>query len=131
MLGDALILLTLGGMLFFPTVVAPTVFKTLPEADAGAFLRALFPRYYGFLILGTGAATLAFGLGAPSAALLTGSVTISTAAVLFLLVPKINALRDQQLAGDAEAGRAFDRSHRLSVAINFGQIALLIAALLS
>ena len=131
MLGDALILLTLGGMLFFPTVVAPTVFKTLPEADAGAFLRALFPRYYGVLIVGSGGAALAYGLGAPSAALLAGSVALSTAAVLFLLVPRINALRDQQLAGDAEAGRAFDRSHRLSVAINFGQIALLIAALLS
>ena len=131
MLGDALNLLTLGGMLFFPSVVAPTVFKTLPEAEAGAFLRALFPRYYVFLIVGSGAAALAYGFGAPSAALLTGSVSISTAAVLVLLVPKINALRDQQLAGDAEAGRAFDRSHRLSVAINFGQIALLIAALLS
>lgn len=131
MLGDALILLTLGGMLFFPSVVAPTVFKILAEAEAGAFLRALFPRYYGFLIVGSGAATLAYGFGAPNATLLTGSVAISTAAVLFLLVPKINALRDQQLAGDAEAGRAFDRSHRLSVAINFGQIALLIAALLS
>ena len=131
MLGDALNLLTLGGMLFFPSVVAPTVFKTLPEAEAGAFLRALFPRYYVFLIVGSGAAALAYGLGAPSAALLTGSVSMSTAAVLVLLVPKINALRDQQLAGDAEAGRAFDRSHRLSVAINFGQIALLIAALLS
>lgn len=131
MLGDALNLLTLGGMLFFPSVVAPTVFKTLPEAEAGAFLRALFPRYYGFLIVGSGAAALAYGLGAPSAALLTGSVSMSTAAVLLFLVPKINALRDQQLAGDTEAGRAFDRSHRLSVAINFGQIALLIAALMS
>ena len=131
MLGDALNLLTLGGMLFFPSVVAPTVFKTLAEAEAGAFLRALFPRYYGFLIVGSGAAALAYGLGAPSAALLTGSVAMSTAAVLFLLVPKINAQRDQQLAGNTEAERAFDRFHRLSVAINFGQIALLIAALLS
>ena len=131
MLGDALILLTLGGMLFFPAVVAPTVFKTLSEADAGAFLRALFPRYYGFLILGSGAAALAYGVGAPKAALLAGVVALSTATVLFLLVPKINALRDRQLSGDAQAGRAFDRAHRLSVAINFGQIALLIAALLS
>ncbi|MEE3110181.1 MAG: DUF4149 domain-containing protein, partial [Pseudomonadota bacterium] len=46
MWGDVLSLLTLGGLLFFPAVVAPTVFKSLPEAEAGHFLRALFPRYY-------------------------------------------------------------------------------------
>jgi hypothetical protein len=58
-------------------------------------------------------------------------ILLTLGGMLFLLVPKINALRDQQLSGDAQAGRAFDQAHRLSVAINFGQIALLIAALVS
>ena len=128
MWGDVLSLLTLGGLLFFPAVVAPTVFKSLPEAEAGHFLRALFPRYYLFLIIGSAAAALAHGRAAPEPALLAAAVAVSTAAVLLLLVPKINALRDRQLAGDEAAGRAFDRAHRLSVGINFVQIGALILA---
>ena len=49
----------LGGMVFFPSVVAPRVFRVLEPDDAGRFLRALFPAYYLYLIitadrLGTG-----------------------------------------------------------------------------
>ena len=88
---------------FFPAVVAPTVFKSLPEAEAGHFLRALFPRYYLFLIIGSAAAALAHGRAAPEPALLAAAVAVSTAAVLLLSVPKINALRDRQLAGDDAA----------------------------
>jgi hypothetical protein len=128
MWGDILCLLTLGGMLFFPAVVAPTVFGVLPEQEAGAFLRALFPRYYLFLLAGSTGAALAFGFTAGESALLTAAVALSTAWVLFMLVPKINALRDRQLAGDEAAGRAFDRAHRLSVAINFVQIGALVLA---
>ena len=128
MWGDILCLLTLGGMLFFPAVVAPTVFGVLPEQEAGAFLRALFPRYYLFLLAGSTGAALAFGFTAEESALLTAAVALSTAWVLFMLVPKINALRDRQLAGDEAAGRAFDRAHRLSVAINFVQIGALVLA---
>ncbi len=35
-----------GSMLFFAVTVAPTVFKSLPEEQAGKFLRAFFPQYY-------------------------------------------------------------------------------------
>ena len=49
-LAQALVLLLLGGMLFFPIVVAPVVFVALPAAEAGTFLRAMFPRYYLFMI---------------------------------------------------------------------------------
>ena len=47
---NALVLMLLGAMLFFPSVVAPVVFTSLPEAQAGAFLRSMFPRYYVFMI---------------------------------------------------------------------------------
>ena len=43
-IAQALVLLLLGGMLCFPSVVAPVVFASLPEAQAGAVLRAMFPR---------------------------------------------------------------------------------------
>ncbi len=45
---------TLGSMVFFAAGIAPTVFQSLPEAEAGQFLRRLFPRYYLALILGAG-----------------------------------------------------------------------------
>ena len=45
---------TLGSMVFFAAGIAPTVFQSLPEAEAGQFLRRLFPRYYLALILGQG-----------------------------------------------------------------------------
>ena len=34
-LANAVVLLLLGGMLFFPIVVAPIVFTSLPEVEAG------------------------------------------------------------------------------------------------
>ena len=40
-----------GVIIFFSAVVAPTVFKSLEEREAGVFLRAFFPKYYIFGIL--------------------------------------------------------------------------------
>ena len=37
---------TVGAMVFFGAIVAPTAFGTLGEQQAGPFIRALFPRYY-------------------------------------------------------------------------------------
>ena len=34
-----------GTIIFFSAVVAPTVFKSLDEREAGVFLRAFFPKY--------------------------------------------------------------------------------------
>jgi hypothetical protein len=41
-------------------------------------------------------------------------------------LPRINTARDAQLAGDVEAGRRFDRDHKLSVGINMVQLVLLV-----
>ena len=42
-----------GVIIFFSAVVAPTVFKSLEEREAGVFLRAFFPKYYIFgIVLG-------------------------------------------------------------------------------
>jgi hypothetical protein len=42
-----------GTIIFFSAVVAPTVFKSLDEREAGVFLRAFFPKYYIFgIVLG-------------------------------------------------------------------------------
>ena len=38
--------LSLGIMLFFSFVIAPTVFKFLPTTESGPYIRKLFPIYY-------------------------------------------------------------------------------------
>ena len=126
---NAVVLMLLGAMLFFPSVVAPVVFTSLPEAQAGAFLRSMFPRYYSFMIALSLIATLLFLVAndeaAYRAAVVCLFVGVSTLWVRQWLLPRINAARDAQLAGDTAAGRRFDRDHKLSVGINLLQLALL------
>ena len=126
---NVLVLMLLGAMLFFPSVVAPVVFTSLPEAQAGAFLRSMFPRYYSFMIALSLIAALLFLVAtdesAEQAAMVCLFVGVSTLWVRQWLLPRINAARDAQLAGDAEAGRRFDRDHKLSVGINLLQLVLL------
>ena len=126
---NAVVLMLLGAMLFFPSVVAPVVFTSLPDAQAGAFLRSMFPRYYSFMIALSLIAALLFLVAndesAYQAAVVCLFVGVSTLWVRQWLLPRINAARDAQLAGDAEAGRRFDRDHKLSVGINLLQLALL------
>jgi len=133
-LANAVVLLLLGGMLFFPIVVAPIVFTSLPEVEAGHFLRSMFPRYYLFMIT---LSALAFALYQVGVGLVLSvpatvcfGVALSTLWVRQSLVPRINDARDAQLAGDATAGTQFDRGHKLSVTINMLQLVGLLVILL-
>ena len=127
---NALVLMLLGAMLFFPSVVAPVVFTSLPEAQAGAFLRSMFPRYYAFMIALSLIAALLFLVANDEstyqAVIVCLFVGLSTLWVRQWLLPRINTARDAQLAGDVEAGRRFDRDHKLSVGINMVQLVLLV-----
>ena len=129
-LANALVLMLLGAMLFFPSVVAPVVFTSLSEEQAGAFLRSMFPRYYAFMIALSLIAALLFLVvsdeSAYQAAIVCLLVGVSTLWVRQWLMPRINTARDAQLAGDTEAGRRFDRDHKLSVGINTVQLVLLV-----
>jgi hypothetical protein len=133
-LANAVVLLLLGGMLFFPIVVAPIVFTSLPEVEAGHFLRSMFPRYYLFMIT---LSALAFALYQVGVGLVLSvpatvcfGVALSTLWVRQSLVPRINDARDAQLSGDATAGTRFDRGHKLSVTINMLQLVGLLVMLL-
>jgi hypothetical protein len=111
-----------GSMIFFAAVVAPTVFRVLPAEAAGKFLRALFPRYYLWgIIVSTLGSIAALWVG------WLHFVLLALVLILFLyarqiLMPKINASRDAELAGDIAAKSHFQRLHRLSVIINGVQI---------
>ena len=119
------IAILLGGMIFFPSVVAPTVFKSLDQGSAGQFLRRLFPAYYIFIIVTSliGAGLL---LSKPTLAAVLFIVTASTLLVRQALVPKINAWRDRELAGDEAAAARFNAGHRASVIINLAQLAAIV-----
>ncbi len=111
-----------GGMAFFAAGVAPLVFRLLPPDHAARFLRGLFPVYYLWLIATAGAAAVAlFPLSKPAA-----GIMLAIAGLTFwlrqVLMPRINALSDRAKAGEAEAGTAFNRAHRLSVAANMVQL---------
>jgi len=111
-----------GAMIFFAAAVAPTVFRALEPEPAGRFLRAIFPAYYLVLILSAGVAALAhFGAWAPAG--VYAAVAVSTIALRQGLMPRLNAWRDAELAGDAAAGVKFAAGHRISVLINMAQLA--------
>ena len=121
---------TLGAMLFFAVGVAPAVFQALPIEQAGQFLRKLFPRYYLTLIVGSGMAGCLWISSAPLAAGTCLLIAVSTLWIRQRLVPRINQLRDAELAGDTAAGARFATMHRVSVIINMIQLLALVALLL-
>ena len=113
----------IGFMVFFSAVVAQSVFKTLSQKAAGAFLRVLFPRIFIFgLILSLMASAVAAYDGVAEMALL--SIFISTGFVLnaFVVTPIINKQRDAMLEGDDNAGKKFKQFHFVSVAIFLVQL---------
>ena len=113
----------IGFMVFFSAVVAQSVFKTLSQKAAGAFLRVLFPRMFIFgLILSLMASSVAAYDGVAEMALL--SIFIATGFVLnaFVVTPIINKQRDAMLEGDDNAGKKFKQFHFVSVAIFLVQL---------
>lgn len=114
--------LLLGGMVFFAALVAPIVFRVLPAEEGGRFIRALFPRYYVWVLACSAAASVAlFPLSKPDAGIMAAVAGLAWW-LRQSLMPRINALSDRAKAGDAEAKRAFDRAHRLSVIANLLQM---------
>ena len=113
-----------GGMLIFSLLFAPLVFTQLPAETAGPFIRKVFPWYYLWVLtfaLLAAIALYAAGHGGWPVAL-TAAIAVAAACARWPLMQRINALRDRHLAGDAAAGRSFDRLHRLSVVVNLAQM---------
>ena len=114
--------LSLGIMLFFSFVVAPTVHKFLPTAQSGPYIRRLFPIYYiinAGLALGSVIAIASLGV---FNAIFYANVIILVLFALcyFYLMPTINKQKTKN-------NRKFKTLHGISVAINLIQIILLIS----
>ncbi|NKB75488.1 MAG: DUF4149 domain-containing protein [Gammaproteobacteria bacterium] len=117
----------LGSMLFFATIVTPSVFQCLDTDESRGFLRHLFPRFYLWGIALSGSSALL--------ALFAGSATTIMLVIVLLgfiysrqiLTPKINAAKDAWLASDtAELKSRFRQLHKRSVIINVTQMVLLL-----
>ncbi|KPK61482.1 MAG: hypothetical protein AMJ59_00155 [Gammaproteobacteria bacterium SG8_31] len=120
----SLVAATIGAMLFFGAVVAPTAFRTLGEQIAGPFVRALFPKYYlVFSVTTATAAVAAFLARAPVSGLALLLVAGGFIYAFTLLMPSISRARDAGSTAD------FERLHRRSVRLNLLQLAAMIGAL--
>jgi len=114
----SLISIWVGVILFFSSVIAPTIFTTVDEKSAGLFLRSFFPKYYVFgIIIGFITLVILFTIERNHDALVFFTVSAMFAIYVFsrLMIPAINRARD---AGESEK-RKFDRLHLLSVILNF------------
>ena len=113
----------IGFMVFFSAVVAQSVFKTLSQKAAGAFLRVLFPRMFIFgLILSLMASSVAAYDGILEMALLSIFISTGFALNAFVVTPIINKQRDAMLEGDDTAAKKFKQFHFVSVAIFLAQL---------
>ena len=108
-------------MLFFSVAVAPTIFKTLPQEWAGVYVRAFFPKYYAVLGLVCLAAALFTNLPAIKHTAFVCAALFALS--LFVLTPKVNAAKDNNLT------KQFNIYHGLSVGVNLLQLVLLMYAL--
>ncbi len=113
-----------GGILLFAAVVTPTVFRSLTGGAVQAFLRAVFPRYYLYIIATSLAAAVATIGSNPRLGLILIAIAISAALLRQVVMPRVNAARDAELAGDTGAAGTFRVLHRVSVAVNLAQLML-------
>ena len=123
-----LILITaaiLSFMIFFPMVVATSVFKVLDEKQSSKFLRIFFPKYY------------LFGLVLSLTGLIIAIFDKNNMSLIVFLLIIIGFLFSRQFlmpiinkAKDNNNEKKFNILHRLSVLINFIQISLCVFLLI-
>ena len=113
-------------MIFFPVVVATSVFKVLDEKQSSKFLRIFFPKYYLFgLILSL--------LGLIISIFEKNNISLIAFVILVIgflfsrqfLMPIINKAKDDNNE------KKFKTLHRFSVLINFIQMGLCILILVN
>ena len=115
--------LIVGFMIFFMSVVTPSVFKTLDEKNSRSFLRFIFPRMflYGF-ILSFFAFLLSIYIRDQIFIFISAFVSILFLINTYIITPKINYYRDQFNDGILESEKVFKRYHLISVIIFLVQL---------
>ena len=108
---------TLSFMIFFPLVVATSVFKVLDEKQSSKFLRIFFPKYYlyGF-VLSLAGVILSTYFENKLSILVYSFIVVGFIFSRQILTPMVNK------AKDSNDEKKFNKLHKLSVFINFLQI---------
>ena len=108
---------TLSFMIFFPLVVATSVFKVLDEKQSSKFLRIFFPKYYlyGF-VLSLAGVIISIYFENKLSILIYSLIMIGFIFSRQILTPMVNK------AKDSNDEKKFNKLHKLSVFINFLQI---------
>lgn len=108
---------TLSFMIFFPLVVATSVFKVLDEKQSSKFLRIFFPKYYlyGF-VLSLAGVILSIYFENKLSILIYSFIMVGFLFSRQILTPMVNK------AKDSNDEKKFNKLHKLSVFINFLQI---------
>ena len=122
-----LILITaaiLSFMIFFPVVVATSVFKVLDEKQSSKFLRMFFPKYY------------LFGFILSLIGMIISVFEKNNISLIFFVLLIIGFLFSRQFlmpiinkAKDTNNEKKFNTLHRISVLINFVQMGLCVLLL--
>ena len=104
-------------MIFFPLVVATSVFKVLDEEQSSKFLRNFFPKYYlfGFILSLIGLIFSIYYENESSILIFLG-IMVGFIFSRQILMPMINK------AKDLNNENKFNKLHKFSVFINFLQI---------
>jgi len=123
--------LIVGFMIFFMSVVTPSVFKTLDEINSRNFLRFIFPRMflYGF-ILSFIALLLSIYIRDQLLILISVFISILFLINTYIITPKINFHRDQFNDGVMGSEKVFKRYHLISVLIFLIQLISSISAII-
>jgi hypothetical protein len=131
----ALIWAWIGAIIMFTVTVSPTVFGTLEGPQAGAFLRAYFPRLFKYEVaVGLSVVTLSVGLSTNGETYQYGisvglMVTLLAYLNLRVIMPKVNQVSDELMANPTpQIKKRFGLLHGLSVGF-FGINAISLIAL--
>ena len=114
-----------GIMIFFVGVVSPSAISTLQGDYLASFLRAIFPKMFlmGLLIgiIGTG---LVYFIEQPLVLLSSSFINLSFLINLFIITPKINAIRDEVSLVENVRERKFKIYHGFSILLFVSNFAL-------
>ena len=110
--------LIIGFMIFFMSVVTPSVFSILNEDEAGKLLRVIFPRMFIYGLIITIFSCAVFFVISMIDFLIISFFLIN----LIYLTPRINIYRDKFKGGIVEAEKKFKMLHFFSVVLFISQL---------
>ena len=112
-----------GFMIFFMSVVTPSVFSILNEDEAGKLLRVIFPRMFIYGLIITIFSCAIFFVISTIDFLIISLVSAAFFLInLIYLTPRINIYRDKFKGGIVEAEKKFKMLHFFSVVLFISQL---------